>query len=172
MEQVQDQKDPADQKQEVEKNLLHSQDRCRRPPARYPKMPQIFLELQNSQVSISHLSTTGCIRPDVEVPELSFGHNPRLPSASSGIDLQFSPERGRYFIATRDLGPGDVILREEPFAAVLESVFRVNHCGHCLRKTSTPIPCYECATVQYCGETCRDLSWEQYHRWEVQYQIS
>ena len=132
----------------------------------------IFSELQKSQVSISHLSTTGCIRPDVEVPELSFGHNPRLPSASSGIDLQFSPERGRYFIATRDLGPGDVILREEPFAAVLESVFRVNHCGHCLRKTSTPIPCYECATVQYCGETCRDLSWEQYHRWEVQYQIS
>ena len=48
-----------------------------------------FLEFQKSQVSISHLSTTGCIRPDVEVPELSFGHNPRLPSASSGIDLQF-----------------------------------------------------------------------------------
>ena len=42
---------------------------------------------------------------------------------------------------------------------------KVNHCGHCLRKTSTPIPCYECATVQYCGETCRDLSWEQYHRY-------
>ena len=42
-------------------------------------------------------------------------------------------------------------------------MLQVNHCGHCLRKTSTPIPCYECATVQYCGETCRDLSWEQYH---------
>jgi len=121
------------------------------------------MQKATSQVSISHMSTTGPIRPDVEVPELSFGHNPRLPSASSGIDLQFSPERGRYFIATRDLSPGDVILREEPFAAVLESVFRVNHCGHCLRKTSTPIPCYECATVQYCCETCRDLAWEQYH---------
>ena len=42
---------------------------------------------------------------------------------------------------------GDVILREEPYAAVLESIFRVNHCAHCLRKTPTPIPCYECATV-------------------------
>ena len=97
------------------------------------KLASLFLEFHlypvTSQVSISHLSTTGCIRPDVEVPELSFGHNPRLPSASSGIDLQFSPERGRYFIATRDLGPGDVILREEPFAAVLESVFRVSHCS-------------------------------------------
>jgi len=59
------------------------------------------MQKATSQVSISHMSTTGPIRPDVEVPELSFGHNPRLPSASSGIDLQFSPERGRYFIATR-----------------------------------------------------------------------
>ena len=40
-----------------------------------------------------------------------------------------------------------MILREEPYAAVLESVFRVNHCAHCLKKTPTPIPCFECATV-------------------------
>ena len=52
-----------------------------------PKIKKSFTK--TCQVSISHLSTTGCIRPDVEVPELSFGHNPRLPSASSGIDLQF-----------------------------------------------------------------------------------
>ena len=45
------------------------------------------------------------------------------------------------------LCPGDVILREEPYAAALESVFRVNHCAHCLKKTATPISCFECATV-------------------------
>ena len=42
-----------------------------------------------------------------------------------------------------------MILREEPYAAVLEPIFRVNHCSHCLRKTSTPIPCFECATVSH-----------------------
>jgi hypothetical protein len=41
------------------------------------------------------------------VPELSYGENSRLPSASSGIDLQFSPDKGRYFIATQDLSPGN-----------------------------------------------------------------
>ena len=84
-----------------------------------------------------------------------------------------------------------MILREEPYAAVLESVFRVNHCAHCLKKTPTPIPCFECATVtifeniceniyvdmmsanhdnmlqvQYCCETCRDLAWAEYHSTE------
>jgi hypothetical protein len=106
------------------------------------------------------------LKPDTEVPELSYGSNPRAPSASIGIDLRFAPEKGRFFVASQDLLPGDVILREEPYAAVLESIFRVNHCAHCLRKTPTPIPCYECATVQYCCETCRDLSWNEYHAFE------
>jgi len=124
------------------------------------------LSSATSQVSISHISTTGSIRSEVEVPELSYGSNARLPSASSAIDLQFCPDRGRFMVATQDLNPGDVILREEPYAAVLESVFRVNHCANCLKKTSTPIPCFECATVQYCGEPCRDEGWVNYHKFE------
>ena len=45
-------------------------------------------------------------RSEVEVPELSYGQNPRLPSVSTALDLQFSPDRGRYFVATRDMVPG------------------------------------------------------------------
>jgi len=50
---------------------------------------------------------------------------------------------------TYDSPSGDVVLREEPYAACLEAIFRVNHCAHCLKKTPTPIPCYECATVEH-----------------------
>ena len=75
-------------------------------PAPPSPEPAPGLEKAVSQVSISHISTTGSIRHEVEVPELSYGQNPRLPSASSGIDLQFSPDKGRYFIATQDLSPG------------------------------------------------------------------
>jgi len=128
--------------------------------------PDPSLSTATSQVSISHISTSGSIRSDIEVPELSYGPNSRLPSASLGIDLQFSPDKGRFFIATKDLSPGDVILKEEPYAAVLETVFRVNHCAYCLKKTSTPIPCFECATVQFCSEFCRDEGWTNYHKFE------
>lgn len=132
----------------------------------HPAPPSGELHKADSKMSISQLSgsgVAGVIRPDIDVPDLSYGVNHRMPSASIGIDLRFAPDKGRFFVATQDLLPGDVILREEPYAAVLESIFRVNHCAHCLRKTPTPIPCYECATVQYCCETCRDLSWNEYH---------
>ncbi len=48
-----------------------------------------------------------CLRPDQEVPELSYGVNPRMPSASVAIDLRFAPDRGRFFVATQDLTPGE-----------------------------------------------------------------
>ena len=65
------------------------------------------LHKANSQMSISQLSTTG-IKPDIEVPELSYGLNLRMPSASAAIDLRFAPDKGRYFVATQDLSPGKV----------------------------------------------------------------
>lgn len=124
----------------------------------HPLTPTGELRKTESRISISQMSMAG--RPDLEVPELSYGINSRMPSASVGIDLRFAPERGRFFVSTQDLLPGDVILREEPYAAVLESIFRVNHCAHCLRKTPTPIPCYECATVSFTNlhNLCLEIS--------------
>ena len=65
------------------------------------------LQRTPSQISISNISHAGVIKLDnIEVPELSYGLNQRMPSASSGIDVCFSSEKGRYFAATHDLYPG------------------------------------------------------------------
>lgn len=64
------------------------------------------LRKTESRMSISQISNSALQRPDLEVPELSYGVNSRMPSASAGIDLRFAPERGRFFVATRDLMPG------------------------------------------------------------------
>ena len=74
--------------------------------------PSGTLQRQDSKMSISQISMgTPCIPPrpsDIEVPELSYGVNPRMPSVSIGIDLRFAPERGRFFVATQDLLPGNL----------------------------------------------------------------
>ena len=61
-----------------------------------------------SQMSISYVGGARLPQADLMdiVPELSYGANPRMPSASSAIDLRFEPDKGRYFVATRDLIPG------------------------------------------------------------------
>jgi tetratricopeptide (TPR) repeat protein len=60
----------------------------------------------SSQLSISNISTSA-VKYLVEVPEISYGVNPRLQSASMAIDLQFIPEKGRFFVANQDLKPGE-----------------------------------------------------------------
>jgi tetratricopeptide (TPR) repeat protein len=72
------------------------------------------LQRTPSQLSISQISHTGVIKlDDIEVPELSYGQNPKMLSASSGIDVRFSPDKGRYFAATHDLQPGIVIINSK-----------------------------------------------------------
>ena len=63
------------------------------------------LRKTESRISISQISMGG--RSDLDmVPDLSYGVNSRMPSASVGIDLRFAPERGRFFVAKQDLHPG------------------------------------------------------------------
>ena len=42
--------------------------------------------------------------------------------------------------AVHDLQPGDVVLSEEPYAAVLDSQFKSSHCSHCFKESLTLIP--------------------------------
>ena len=77
-----------------------------------PPMFPPDLQRHDSKMSISQISMGSPmpphLRPDTEVPELSYGSNPRAPSASIGIDLRFAPEKGRFFVASQDLLPGKI----------------------------------------------------------------
>ena len=77
------------------------------PPMTPNNEPEMNLQRTPSQISISQISHTGVIKLDnIEIPELSYGQNARMLSASSGIDVCFAPDKGRYFAATHDLYPG------------------------------------------------------------------
>ena len=77
------------------------------PPMTPNNEPEMNLQRTPSQISISQISHTGVIKlENIEIPELSYGQNARMLSASSGIDVCFTPDKGRYFAATHDLYPG------------------------------------------------------------------
>ena len=92
--------------------------------------PTRELPRADSKMSISQISMGGNLppglRPDAEVPELSYGTNPRMPSASVGIDLRFSPEKGRFFVAAQDLLPGNISFQNMPYP-FLPRLLRANH---------------------------------------------
>ncbi|XP_037665579.1 SET and MYND domain-containing protein 4 isoform X2 [Choloepus didactylus] len=107
--------------------------------------------------------------------------NERIPSASSSVGLGTDPLRGRYLIATKDILPGELLVKEDAFVSVLnpgempqlhrglENKWdtRVTtgdlYCHRCLKHTLATVPCDGCSYAKYCSQECMQQAWELYH---------
>mmetsp|Transcript_40583 Transcript_40583/g.126330 ORF Transcript_40583/g.126330 Transcript_40583/m.126330 type:complete len:318 (+) Transcript_40583:116-1069(+) len=66
-----------------------------------------------------------------------------------------SPDCGRFYVAARDIGPGEVLLMEEPEALVIRESQVQQVCRACLLSGQRmPVSCL-CAYAWYCSEACR-----------------
>ncbi|XP_064603085.1 SET and MYND domain-containing protein 4-like [Liolophura sinensis] len=95
--------------------------------------------------------------------------NTKFPCATAAFDLVYTPEKGRYAVATRDIEIGEVVITEEPYAAMLLKPYTKTHCDFCLVRSVAPVPCRYCSGVVYCNEHCRDCAWSSYHKTECNY---
>ncbi|XP_072515246.1 SET and MYND domain-containing protein 4 [Salminus brasiliensis] len=98
----------------------------------------------------------------------------------TGVSVHFTPEKGRYLLATENKAAGDIVVKDQAFSFVLiptigqhtrtskACLFGTQHryCHHCLCQTLSAVPCLGCSYVQYCGQRCSDEAWKQYHCWE------
>ena len=113
---------------------------------------------------VKGVSSDGVCRslPTISVDKM----NTTFTSLTDHCEVVFSPDRGRYIVAKRDIKPGEVIMIERPYASVLEPEFRWSHCHHCMARTVSTIPCTQCSCALYCSETCRSQAWSAYHQAE------
>lgn len=90
-------------------------------------------------------------------PESGAESRPEKPTLLAGAEEFYEPGRGRGLKATKPFEPGDVVLAEGPFAAVLLKYRRENNCHHCFAAVPlNPVPCSGCAGPLFCQEKCRD----------------
>ncbi|XP_074869445.1 protein-lysine N-methyltransferase SMYD4 isoform X2 [Carettochelys insculpta] len=132
-------------------------------------------EKENNPVSVPEaLSKT---QKDLEFWE----ENDKISSASSSVSLKFDSCRGRHLVATKDILPGENLVKEEAFVSVLspgkslllqdsaETTWDTQvtngdlHCHRCLKQLLASVPCRGCSYAKYCSKKCAQLAWEQYH---------
>ncbi|XP_020862651.1 protein-lysine N-methyltransferase SMYD4 isoform X2 [Phascolarctos cinereus] len=151
--------------------------------------------LQDLQRRLRHLKTRGQedkgpaeAHPTGPAPASKEVHlkaeNERIPGAASSVSLCSDPSRGRHLIATEDILPGELLVKEEAFVSVLnpgETLWqRLGpeagrdsgaapgdlRCHRCLKPTMATVPCQGCSYAKYCSRQCMQLAWERYHRTE------
>ncbi|XP_012861192.1 SET and MYND domain-containing protein 4 [Echinops telfairi] len=107
--------------------------------------------------------------------------NEQIPGVSSSVTLCADPLKGRYLIATKDILPGELLVKEDAFVSALSPgemsqlhpgpeskwdtkvTHRDLHCHQCLKHTLAMVPCDECSYAKYCSQECRQQAWELYH---------
>ncbi|KAJ7308900.1 hypothetical protein JRQ81_008176 [Phrynocephalus forsythii] len=122
----------------------------------------------------------GRSRPQQAPPEPWKG-NRRISCASSSVSLAVSPCKGRHLAASKDILPGEILVREEAFVSVLrpgeglllrgsagaaldgELANQDLSCHHCLKALLAPLPCRGCSYAKYCSTACAQRAWESYH---------
>ncbi|XP_059469549.1 SET and MYND domain-containing protein 4-like [Neocloeon triangulifer] len=97
------------------------------------------------------------------LPRLTLGPSDEAPRLSSAVRIHFTQQLGRHLIAKRDIQPGEVLICEEPFAAVLAPECRQTHCSLCMKRPATLIPCNYCSLAYFCDENCRSNAWKKFH---------
>ncbi|XP_006167616.1 SET and MYND domain-containing protein 4 [Tupaia chinensis] len=110
--------------------------------------------------------------------------NEQISSASPSVGLRTHPLKGRHLIATKDILPGELLVKEDAFVSVLnpgdmpplrhslENKWdtRVTngdlYCHRCLKHTLATVPCDGCSYAKYCSHACTQQAWELYHSTE------
>lgn len=96
----------------------------------------------------------------IETPNL------KIPTISSSIDLKYSESWGRHYIATRDIQPGEVLMKSPTFALACTKESQYQCCWECNRFLRNCIPCDCCKNVIFCTVECKERAWNEYHNVE------
>jgi len=75
------------------------------------------------------------------LPDVACGENPNFPFASAAIEVKYTPEKGRYVVANRDIKRGQILFVEKAFAFVPLCYVKSDICYNCCHSCGdTPIP--------------------------------
>lgn len=94
--------------------------------------------------------------------------NKEIPGASSGLSLKYNESQGRHFVAERDIKPGEILMKDRPYAVICAKSSQYKSCWQCCKSLKNCIPCDHCEHVIFCSEECKSEAWKEYHRVECQ----
>eukprot|EP00096_Caligus_rogercresseyi_P002779 TRINITY_DN1506_c0_g1_i2.p1 TRINITY_DN1506_c0_g1~~TRINITY_DN1506_c0_g1_i2.p1 ORF type:complete len:588 (-),score=99.97 TRINITY_DN1506_c0_g1_i2:51-1814(-) len=119
-------------------------------------------------IHLSNLEQNSC-EAERLIPHREASEPNARNTLSPRVETRFSPELGRYLVATGPFRPGEVILSQAPIAVVgSDSEDMKNNCHHCLRQLElAPFPSRYVLGISFCTYKCFCEAHRSYHSLEA-----
>ena len=153
-----------------------------------PKMMILQRNVQHLKIKIQEKETLPEPIPAAltnAFEDIALGEeNTQISGASLSVSLCTHPLKGRHLVATKDILPGELLVKEDAFVSVLipGEMPRPHHClenkwdtrvtsgdlycHRCLKHTLATVPCGSCSYAKYCSQECMQQAWDLYHSTE------
>lgn len=100
-------------------------------------------------------------------PSLRYRNHRNIPFIVEDVQLKYSDSFGYHLVAQRNLKPGDVIMVEKPYSAVLLPSDWYLKCANCLASNyMSLIPCPNCNCAMFCSKRCLTEANQRFHCYE------
>ena len=142
---------------ETVKKLLENEDLSK------DKVDKILADL-NNLVRTKSKQKAVKLQPSKKTVCSSVNNN--FSGFSASMRMNYSPGRGRFMVADRDVGVGEVLGAEDPVASSLLPSWSNSLCTVCFKSAEeAPLPCLTCCKARFCSEECWREGEEGSHRW-------
>ncbi|CAJ0828605.1 13332_t:CDS:10 [Entrophospora sp. SA101] len=85
--------------------------------------------------------------------------NPQLIIASDKLELRTTQESGRGIYALENIKPGNLIMIDYPYIAVVDDENLAKFCSNCFSKSEKILRCASCNMNCYCSKECQRKDW-------------
>lgn len=135
------------------------------------KLNKYYSFLNKVFVSNKELIKSECNKREQKIKMNSLKANPKLPGASTRVELCVMENKGRCTRATNEIKDGSILFVEDPVVSWLRPTMYKFYCSNCFTKIQNHfMTCFNCVKIKYCSSKCRDEAWQKYHSVECKFQ--
>ncbi|KAL1918701.1 uncharacterized protein VTP21DRAFT_2723 [Calcarisporiella thermophila] len=129
------------------------------------EIPEEVLELSYSKSRLTIPGNDSQEAPSVD-QSISNQILEKLRKERKELEIVNIEKRGRGIVTRKRLTRGDVVLRELPYAAVVDDENLTRNCSRCFQSASKMYRCSSCKVLHYCSKKCQLEEWSAFHKEE------
>lgn len=128
--------------------------------------------MQIEEAALEEIQTQEASLEEIQAQEAGLEEIQALLGEEYPVVVRYSEEKGRYVVAAREVGAGEVVMKAAPFSSSVEDHLKTHVCAECFAfspENKYLFHCKRCCEVWYCSSECMEKASNEHALFECTY---